>query len=647
MNKRLIGFVSSIVMFGAQLHATDILEYYSCDFSEGIPTDMTLYDRDGETLHYTMVQRGFQSTDSWISLREEGTENYYAASASRFKVEADKTSIPADDWLVLPEIWMRGGEGKLSWKSRIFNDQSSRKSSYDVRISTTGSRPEDFTDEPIMKIDETDEQWNSYSLDLSQYAGLHIWIAFVNITDNGEILGLDDITITGDRGLAEISLFPGNYATGDPSSIIIGGTLTAGTVEPITSFSATCLAGGKKYEVSYPDLNLLPGESIDFSFPVELDIIYGDSFEYVVSPVVNGVTFDDIVQTTTYLAFLPERRVVIEEATGTWCQYCPMGILAFEILEERYPDTFIPIAIHMIEGVDPMAMDSYANQNIFSGGAPSGWVDRLVYSTHPMMLTRIDNQRTYTTLMGGFETLLLERMAVTPMADVSLTAEISSDGMLSVKSISRYPVNVEDADYRLCFVLTEDHVSGSVEDGYTQMNGYSGAGEILGGYESLPRVIVENLEFNHVARAIYNDYNGIAGSIPSSITAGENYTYEFNHKLPNNIQNNENLNVIAFVLDHSTGEIMNAASIRPATSGVDTISKNGSDFKVLKSEDQITVSSLDPQTEISLQLMDISGRVLDKSSGNGNVSIRTNGLKGLHILKIESNKTSSCRKLIL
>ena len=647
MNRK--SFAAGLVMLAmaCQTQAARLMEYYSCDFSYGMPDDISRYDEDAQTLHYTMTQRGFDSSDSWICLRQEGTENFYAASASRFKAETAEPPGPAADWLVLPKVWIRGDEGKISWKSMIVNDQSSRPSNYEVRISTTGNRPEDFLNAPAAEITESMESWNEHSLSLSQYAGSHIWIAFVNVTDNGEILGIDDRLVEGTEGIAELTLYPGKYAIGDIDGLKIGGRLTAGAVGAVTSFNATFEVQGASYDVAFPNINLAPGESMEFIFPVKLDVKFGETFEYMVKAMVNDVQFDDIAQTTTCLAFLPERRVVIEEATGTWCQYCPMGTLALKTLEEKYPDNFIPIAIHMMADADPMALDSYATQDRFSGGAPSGWVDRLVYSTRPMVPTRINDQRTYTTLMGGFETLLLDRLAVTPLADIALTAEISSIGELNVSTTSRFPLNIDNADYRLCIVITEDHVSGKPSDGYRQSNGYSGASEIIGGYESLPRTITENLEFNHVARAIYDDYDGVAGSLPSSLKAGEEYNWNATRDLPKNILHQENLNVIAMVLDCSNGEILNAASVRPTLSSIKAVENDSSSIKVSSNNGELSIASSDSQQKIHLELIDTSGRVMQNAKGTGSISISTSSLQGLYILQVKTEEKTFSKKILL
>lgn len=52
-------------------------------------------------------------------------------------------------------------------------------------------------------------------------------------------------------------------------------------------------------------------------------------------PLVNGTEYDPIAMESLILNFEPRRNVVIEEFTGMWCGFCPQGIVAFDILEEK------------------------------------------------------------------------------------------------------------------------------------------------------------------------------------------------------------------------------------------------------------------------------------------------------------------------
>src|SRR5690606_34885604 len=72
-------------------------------------------------------------------------------------------------------------------------------------------------------------------------------------------------------------------------------------------------------------------------------------------------------------------KVLIEEGTGTWCQWCPRGAVAMEYMYNNYSDKFVGIAVH--EGIpqwpDPMQVTAYANGSNFSG-YPSMHIDRVI-----------------------------------------------------------------------------------------------------------------------------------------------------------------------------------------------------------------------------------------------------------------------------
>ena len=95
MDKSLItGFFLAAIPWtaGAAQEPTEV--YLSCGFDDGIPATFMRSDNDGCELHFTMTQLGFESRDSWITLREEGTENIYAASTlARHPGNMDKRKL--------------------------------------------------------------------------------------------------------------------------------------------------------------------------------------------------------------------------------------------------------------------------------------------------------------------------------------------------------------------------------------------------------------------------------------------------------------------------------------------------------------------------------------------------------------------------
>ena len=62
---------------------------------------------------------------------------------------------------------------------------------------------------------------------------------------------------------------------------------------------------------------------------------------------------------------------------------------------------------------------------------------------------------------------------------------------------------------------------------------------LLNGWEEKPSMVNEGIAFDHVARAIY-DFDGIEGSIPSNLVAGEEYTGSYSFELPSTILNYNN-----------------------------------------------------------------------------------------------------------
>ncbi len=74
------------------------------------------------------------------------------------------------------------------------------------------------------------------------------------------------------------------------------------------------------------------------------------------------------------------RKVVVEEGTGTWCGFCPRGIVAMHTMMQNHPDNyFIPIAIH---SGDNMVSPSY-NQifGLLGGTFPSYTMNRKYFGS--------------------------------------------------------------------------------------------------------------------------------------------------------------------------------------------------------------------------------------------------------------------------
>lgn len=235
---------------------------------------------------------------------------------------------------------------------------------------------------------------------------------------------------------------------------------------------------------------------------------------------------------------IPQQRFVVEEGTGTWCGWCPRGIVAFRHMAEKYPETFIGIAVHKN---DPLATNSYSKLTFT--GYPNCYINRnLKNPTSPEA--------------GTLEVMHNKYVATPPHIGVEVKADFTDDTKkkINAKALTTFFADEQNVNYKVSFVLIENGIKG-----YKQANYYAGgkSGK-MGGFENLPGSVA--IDMDHVARMNYSFY-GVEGSIPTSVKADETVEYAAQLDVPKNIQNADNLYLIALLIN-SKGEIENAAEAK-------------------------------------------------------------------------------------
>lgn len=606
--------------------------YFSESFDDGISDGFLYYDMDGCELHYTMTQLGFDPTDSWKALREDRSDNIYAGSASRFS--GNDVGKKAADWLITPEIWIRSDNATFSWAGRSINENVKTLSSYEIRISTDGDRPEDFKSVPLTVVESETEDWEFHTISLEGYGGQKVRFAFVNTSANAEILGIDDIIVKGDAGLASIEIIPGDYVFDEEFNV--KGKVTTCSEEPIRSIVLTLTTSeNEPVTLEYSGNPLEEGDFYDFEFPLSLRGRFGDRISFTLKVEINGEEYETIERTTLLLAFAPEKKVVVEEGTGMWCTYCPEGIVAMETMRDKYPDTFIGIAIH---SDDPLSPSGYPSLDNMFGAFPSMWVDRVVYTEKPMTNSMSGGKLVFSTLGGGIETIFEERMQLMALGEIKSSTHLEGN-KLSISSNARFPFTANEADYRISYVIVEDHVW---DEGYYQVNHYAGGDVSLGNFSELPPVITEDFEFNDVSRGVLGDYSGI-NIFPETIEAGIFYPYTSTHELPATVKNVAEASLITLLIDGKSGEIINADKIAIAASGVAHL-YNAKDIKIRRTEDYVIASG---EGNVEIDVYDISGKKIMTSSGDGEAIIRLPLHKGCFILKARDAVSGKSIKISL
>jgi thiol-disulfide isomerase/thioredoxin len=235
-----------------------------------------------------------------------------------------------------------------------------------------------------------------------------------------------------------------------------------------------------------------------------------------------------------------QKVVLIEEGTGTWCQYCPRGDVYAQELQKKYPGQFVFVSIHF---GDPMEYIAYSDAMPFSG-LPSAWLNR----------NTITELKPFETLKQDMET----QLAKTPPASIDVKTNWNdSNRELKMDVVANFTQPLS-GDYRLAAIVVESGVTGNTP-GYNQVNAYSGGafGE-MGGYENLPDPIPSSIvTYNHVARYLAGGINGDSSSLPINISAGETHQYSYTYKVPEDYED-DYIRVIGVLVNVATGEVLNA-----------------------------------------------------------------------------------------
>ncbi|MBP5757780.1 MAG: T9SS type A sorting domain-containing protein, partial [Bacteroidales bacterium] len=133
-----------------------------------------------------------------------------------------KTAYPSNRWLIPPQVRLTSGN-YFVWDAISYEDPYLE--TYRVRISTTNTDTASFTVLTTIE-DESGDAWQRHAVDLSAYAGQDVYIAIQLISDDMNMLWIDNVKIAGPATLvsdepigietaagSDINVYP-NPATG-------------------------------------------------------------------------------------------------------------------------------------------------------------------------------------------------------------------------------------------------------------------------------------------------------------------------------------------------------------------------------------------------------------------------------------------------
>lgn len=541
MNRKLFASIAAASV-AAAASASPVV-YASYDFNGGINPDIQTV-ADGHALHFIMEQAGFAQGDAWTAYSDQGAP--VAASPSML----DDAAAVNRKVMVFPEVFVRSADATVSFKAKSINEQSKKNLCHWQLVSINGA---DTT--AIADGEAPCNQWDEVSVPIAGYAGGKHTFAIINDSRaNCEVLAIDDVVFAGSPGLASVDYLPGRLTYGS-DEIYPGIAVTATSPTPITSVRFTCTINGQTFSAENSTLNLTEGESAQLLAEQPVKVTLGEPVSYTIAAEVNGTPYDPAQLTTTAMLFETTKRVVLEEQTGTWCGWCPLGIVATDSLMMLYPDRVIPIAVHV--GDDPMANKAYMDILGKGAAAPLGFFDRTEWCQgNPLEKVTVGREEKYT-LKGAFGDCMERAIARTPIADVNV--EVMKEGKYSLRLHCgiTFAVNRTKANYKLVCVLAEEDVTG-----YPQANYLAGAtaNAPVGGYDAKDKIITD-ARFDHVARWIeeYTEGGKMGRIIPSTVEAGQTYSFDGYITVGNGI-NPDNCTVVCMLVDNADGHVENANS---------------------------------------------------------------------------------------
>ncbi|WP_298221401.1 Omp28-related outer membrane protein [Flavobacterium sp.] len=250
------------------------------------------------------------------------------------------------------------------------------------------------------------------------------------------------------------------------------------------------------------------------------------STEMVYSP----IPVDDTVDAPP-ISGLFQKKVLIEDYTGTWCGNCTRVSLAINKVEAE-TDNMVAVAIH--NGNDPYHFAGYQPlQELVSPGRDL-----------ELPVSRLNRITRWTTFENDHinEALnLTSNNCGLGLAMKTVVGDATIDLDVKVKFAQNYD------NLRLVVYVLENHLI------YRQTNYYSFCG-------TLPTI--QNFDHNHVLRASLTD---LLGNPLANTNFNQTVTTHFSVPIPSNISNPDNISFVAFVVDANN----NALNARAAEGNED------------------------------------------------------------------------------
>ncbi len=618
------------------------------------------YEGDHLTPTKEMQSLGFDADNQpWnFSIHESETSSDYCAASTSMYSPAGQS----DDWLVIPPLEIPDEYVSLTFKAQSY--KLDKKDYLKVLVWECDENIGVLTDEIIARIkaeakvvfnkklspgvseEALSGEWGEYSVDLAEYSGKKIYIAFLNENNNQSMVFVDNIAVT--REMKFFISLANEESVVNRDNINILGTLTANAEgETFTSVALTLKdADGNQIDrITADGLSLSKGDKYSFAFNNPFPLTKGIANKCIIA-VEMGNYSDNVVSTIKNLTFEPVKRVILEEYTGITCGNCPKGILAIEHLREIYGDLFIPISIHAYRG-DPFesGLTSYAT---FIGlyAAPSGMVQRNGIISYPIGEDLNTGAWTFSNGTTLWKDIIAAEFEVPADAEISAKYVIDETaGTFDLPVTIKYALEASNLNLNIFIVMLEDKIK-SYQDNYLSGNSEPILGDWgVGGKYGQP-VVYDYVHYD-IARACWGtSYNGTAGLLPQSVIAGKDYTAELTgFEIPEEISNINNTKMVVMLIDGNTDKLINAVCVK--ASGYDDAVEginNDSNCNITTYDNNVMITATG---DITANIYTTTGMLIDSATGNGHITIPVAQYDGVAIVRTVVNGEIVVKKILI
>lgn len=587
------------------LHATGnpSLDYFRFSFNNTIGLEVS----DGWSCFGNATNSEPIEIASKLGFEKEGSSYLIIDTGEGERVAWSNSSYTnhetASNFLVSPQIEINSDNAILQFNVYAYTN-AVKDHYYNIYVSETGNTAADFSDlTPIYEAklggagSASKPALNDklISLALNGYKGKKIYLAFQDVSTDALLTGFSNISIS-EYALDFTNTSAGYaYSTG---KFDVEGRLYIMTPQLCSGFKATLRTEDGSVESVYETTKEIgqryTSTNITFDKPINLTEL-GQEVKYSITIEPNAEGYQPSVYNYTLACGTGYPSVcVMEEPTGTGCQWCVRGIGFMNYFTDKYPERFIGIAVHSnMFGADPMMTEYLSEMDSYVGkitGLPCCVLNRATTYIDPSATAAVAK--------------VLESNTFVKMNVDNVNYDETSK-TVSVTYTPEFDFAVS-GNFGVCCVVRENGVHGSGIQ-WTQANAMSGYRESQtpGGSElypyfewifSQPSTIPANvMKYDHVGWGVYNDFTGSLSQLPTSFEKGKGETYSLVFNMPSKVQDWHNTSIVVMFTNLDTGEILTAKAVEAeqyTANSVESLSKNNAEkYSVIKAGDYLQINA--------------------------------------------------------